>query len=197
MERVLTVLQEAGMRFPVIALAKEQKVPKYKLDALKQRFPDATFVNLNLEIDYDNGKSFNNLQIAWSGTKTVFRRATPFYRKVSKLFKKYRPAYCLSFWEPSVAAFINVMNCPTKLVTIASQGQILRDNTGVEKMLIVRALEQLAVGARGRSCRSRSAPWRAPSRRSSACPTPRRPTPRATMWPTPRCRRCSPRCGPS
>ena len=137
------------MRFPVIALAKEQKVPKYKLDALKQRFPDATFVNLNLEIDYDNGKSFNNLQIAWSGTKTVFRRATPFYRKVSKLFKKYRPAYCLSFWEPSVAAFINVMNCPTKLVTIASQGQILRDNTGVEKMLIVRALEQLAVGRKG------------------------------------------------
>ena len=147
MERVLTVLQEAGMRFPVIALAKEQKVPKYKLDALKQRFPDATFVNLNLEIDYDNGKSFNNLQITvWHKDGVPAR--DPFYRKVSKLFKSTAPlTVCPS--GPSVAAFINVMNCPTKLVTIASQGQILRDNTGVEKMLIVRALEQLAVGRKG------------------------------------------------
>ena len=39
MERVLSTLQEEGMRFPVIALAREQKVPAYKLAALKERFP--------------------------------------------------------------------------------------------------------------------------------------------------------------
>ena len=121
MERVLTVLQEAGMRFPIIALAKEQKVPKYKLDSLKSKFPDATFVNLNLEVDYDNGKSFNNRQIVISATKTVLRRSTPFYRKVARLMMRHRPAYCLSFWEPGVAMFINALNCPTKLVAVASQ----------------------------------------------------------------------------
>ena len=56
LERVLTVLQGAGLEFPVIALAKEQKVPKYKLDSLKAAFPHATFYNLNFEVDYDSGK---------------------------------------------------------------------------------------------------------------------------------------------
>jgi hypothetical protein len=149
MERVLSVLQEAGLKFPVICLAREQKVPAYKLESLKKRFPDATFVNLNLEIDYDNGKSFNNRQIIWSGLKTLTRRASPFYRKVGKLLRKHRPAYCLSFWEPGVAAFINVMNCPTRLVSVASQGQIYADNTGVEKGLLLRALHQMNVGDRG------------------------------------------------
>jgi hypothetical protein len=147
MERVLGVLQDAGFSFPVVALAKEQKVPAYKLTSLKERFPDTTFVNLNFEIDYDNGKSFNNLQIAWSATKQVrskharatadatsymnrpaslpaqvFTR-TPF-RKITRLIRKHRPAYCLSFWEPSVATYINAMNCPTKVVSVASQGQV-------------------------------------------------------------------------
>lgn len=36
MERVLSVLQQAGLQFPVIALAKEQKVPSYKLESLKR-----------------------------------------------------------------------------------------------------------------------------------------------------------------
>ena len=48
LERVLSVLQGAGMKFPVIALAKEQKVPAYKLEALKRSFPEATFYNLSL-----------------------------------------------------------------------------------------------------------------------------------------------------
>ena len=111
------------MEFPVIALAKEQKVPKYKLESLKKKFPRATFVNLNLEVDYDNGKAFNNRQIVLSATNTVLRRSTPFYRKVARLMMRHRPAYCLSFWEPGVAMFINAMNCPTKLVTVCSQGQ--------------------------------------------------------------------------
>ena len=149
MERVLTVLQEAGMKFPIIALAKEQKVPKYKLDSLKSKFPDATFVNLNLEVDYDNGKSFNNRQIVISATKTVLRRSTPFYRKVARLMMRHRPAYCLSFWEPGVAMFINALNCPTKLVAVASQGQIYADDTGLEKGLLMRALYTLNVGRRG------------------------------------------------
>jgi hypothetical protein len=149
MERVLGVLQEAGMRFPVIALAKEQKVPGYKLESLKAKFPDATFVNLNLEIDYDNGKTFKNSQIIWSAAKTVVRRATPFYRKVARLMKRHRPAYCLSFWEPGVATFINVMNCPTRLVSVASQGQIYADDTGLERGLLMRALHKLNVGSRG------------------------------------------------
>ena len=149
MERVLSVLQEAGLKFPVIALAKEQKVPKYKLDSLKARFPDATFVNLNMEIDYDNGKAFHNSQIVWSAAKTVVRRATPFYRKVAKLMKKHRPAYCLSFWEPGVATFINVMNCPTRLVAVASQGQIYADDTGVEKGILMSALHLMNVGKKG------------------------------------------------
>jgi len=149
MERVLTVLQEAGMEFPVIALAKEQKVPKYKLDSLKSKFPRATFVNLNLEVDYDNGKAFNNAQIVASATKTVLRRSTPFYRKVARLMMRHRPAYCLSFWEPGVAMFINALNCPTKLVTVCSQGQIYHDNTGLEKGLLMRALHELNVGPKG------------------------------------------------
>jgi len=149
MERVLSVLQDAGMRFPVIAFAKEQKVPAYKLESLKQRFPDATFYNLNLEIDYDNGKSFNNLQIISSGTKMVIGRATPFYRKVARILRRHRPAYCLSFWEPSVATFINVMNCPTRLVAVASQGQIYEDDTGVEKGLLMRTLRWFNVGDKG------------------------------------------------
>ena len=149
MERVLGVLQEAGMKFPIIALAKEQKVPKYKLDSLKAKFPDATFVNLNLEVDYDNGKSFNNRQIVLSATKTVLRRSTPFYRKVSRIMMRHRPAYCLSFWEPGVAMFINALNCPTKLAVVASQGQIYADNTGAEKQFLVRALHVLNVGRKG------------------------------------------------
>jgi hypothetical protein len=118
MERVLSVLQDAGMRFPVIVLAKEQKVPAYKMESLKQRFPDATFYNLNLEIDYDQGSTFNNVQIFASGMKNVMRRATPFYRKMSRIMKRHRPAYCLSFWEPMVATFIDAMNCPTRLVAV-------------------------------------------------------------------------------
>ena len=75
MERVLGVLQEEGMKFPVIALAREQKVPAYKLAALKARFPETRFVNLNFEVDYDNGRSFRNTDIAWSAAKMVRGRA--------------------------------------------------------------------------------------------------------------------------
>jgi len=35
--------------------------------------------------------------------------------------KQYQPAYCLSFWEPSIASILDVMNAPTKLVAVASQ----------------------------------------------------------------------------
>ena len=62
--------EAAGLRFPVIVLAKEQKVPAYKLASLKKRFPDAKFVNLNWEVDYDDGKSFQNSKIVWSATKS-------------------------------------------------------------------------------------------------------------------------------
>lgn len=89
------------------------------------------------------------LQIIWSGLKTVFRRSSPFYRKVGKLLRKHRPAYCLSFWEPGVATFINVMNCPTRLVSVASQGQIYADDTGIEKGILLRALHQMNVGPKG------------------------------------------------
>ena len=150
MERVLSVLQEAGMKFPIVVLAKEQKVPAYKLAALKERFPDTTFTNLNFEVDYDNGKSFNNRQIAWSAAKQMLT-ASPF-RKVCRLMRRHRPAYCLSFWEPSVASFINVMNAPTKVVSV-SQGQIYADETGrtgrTKKSLLMRALHELNVGPKG------------------------------------------------
>ena len=63
--------------------------------------------------------------------------------------KRYRPAYCLSFWEPGVATFINVMNCPTRLVSVASQGMIFADDTGVEKGLLMRGLHQRNVGPKG------------------------------------------------
>jgi hypothetical protein len=35
--------------------------------------------------------------------------------------KQYQPAYCLSFWEPSIASMLDVMNAPTKVVAVASQ----------------------------------------------------------------------------
>jgi len=149
MERVLSVLQHAGMEFPVVVLAKEQKVPAYKLESLKSRFPDATFYNLNFEVDYDNGKSFDNMHIIASAVKMGVRRLTPFYRKVSRIMRRHRPAYCLSFWEPGVASFINVMNCPTRLVSVASQGQIYADTTGVEKGFFLQALKWFNVGDRG------------------------------------------------
>mgnify|MGYP003686599281 CR=1 FL=1 len=41
------------------------QVPAYKLASLKERFPNARFVNLDFEIDYDNGKSFKNSAIVW------------------------------------------------------------------------------------------------------------------------------------
>ena len=153
MERVLSVLQQAGLEFPVIALAKEQKVPQYKIDSLKARFPGATFVNLNLEVDYDNGKSFNNRRIVVSATKTVLRRSTPFYRRIARLMMHYRPSYCLSFWEPGVAMFINAMNCPTKLVCVCSQ---VRDPTSRSAKAVRRPsmLARLGVLARVRSMRT-------------------------------------------
>ncbi|KAL1512156.1 hypothetical protein AB1Y20_005424 [Prymnesium parvum] len=150
MERVLTVLQEAGLKFPIVALAKEQKVPAYKLAALKEKFPDTSFVNLNFEVDYDNGKSFNNRQVVWSATKQVFT-SSPF-RKVCRLMRRHRPAYCLSFWEPAVSSFINVMNAPTKVVSVASQGQIYADDgagSKTKQSLLMRALHELNVGKSG------------------------------------------------
>mmetsp|Transcript_24329 Transcript_24329/g.72531 ORF Transcript_24329/g.72531 Transcript_24329/m.72531 type:complete len:522 (+) Transcript_24329:97-1662(+) len=149
MERVLAVLEEAGVDFPVIALAKEKKVPSYKLVALKHRFPHARFVDLDFEVDYDNGKSFKNSAIVWNAAKTACTRSVQLSRKVAALFKQYRPAYCLSFWEPAVASIINVMNAPTRLIAVASQGQIYRDSSGDERGLLMRGLHQLCVGPRG------------------------------------------------
>ena len=151
MERVLGVLQEEGMKFPVIALAREQKVPAYKLAQLKAKFPDTTFVNLNFEVDYDNGKSFRNSDIAWSATKMVCTRSGGLVRRVVGLLKKHRPAYCLSFWEPGVATTLNVLNCPTKLVSVASQGQIFGDRGGGRQGqgLIMRGMHVLNVGRKG------------------------------------------------
>jgi len=42
-----------------------------------------------------------------------------------------------------------VMNAPTKVVAVASQGQIYRDDSGAEKGLLMRGLHQLCVGSRG------------------------------------------------
>jgi len=151
MERVLGVLQEEGMKFPVIALAREQKVPAYKLAALKARFPETTFVNLNFEVDYDNGKSFRNSDIAWSATKMACMRSGGLVRRVVGLLKKHRPAYCLSFWEPGVATTLNALNCPTKLVSVASQGQIFGDRGGGRQGqgLIMRSMHVFNVGRKG------------------------------------------------
>ena len=49
---------------------------------------------------------------------------------VNRLLRRHRPAYCLSFTEPGVATFINVMNCPTKLVSVAARSD-LRGRHGV------------------------------------------------------------------
>ena len=149
MERVLTVLEAEGIAFPVIALAKEKKVPSYKLDALKARFPSARIVNLDFEVDYDNGKSFKNSAIAWSALKQSCSRSVQLSRKVVGLLRRYRPAYCLSFWEPSVASIIDVVNAPTRVLSIASQGQIYRDESGAAhegRGVMMRALRLLNLG---------------------------------------------------
>ena len=150
MERVLGELEAAGLRFPVIVLAKEQKVPAYKLASLKKRFPDAKFVNLNWEVDYDDGKSFQNSKIVWSATKSFTAMAPQMARKVSALLRTHRPAYCLSFWEPGVAMFIDILNAPTKVVAVASQGQIYADKeAGYDKNVLLRGVLQAVVGRRG------------------------------------------------
>eukprot|EP00965_Chrysotila_dentata_P020842 689775-Pleurochrysis_carterae.AAC.2 len=60
MEAVLEVLEREGIEFPVILLAKQKKLPSYKLAALRERFANARFIDLDWEVDYDNGKSFKN-----------------------------------------------------------------------------------------------------------------------------------------
>ena len=102
-----------------------------------------------MEVDYDSGTAFNNAAIAWSAALSLTKSLVPFYRKISKLMRKHKPAYCLSFWEPGVATFINVMRCPTKLVSVASQGQIYADDSGSERGPVMRALHWLNVGDRG------------------------------------------------
>jgi len=151
MERVLGTLQEEGMKFPVIALAREQKVPAYKLAALKEKFPDTKFVNLNFEVDYDNGKSFKNIDIMFSAMKTFGLRGHGLVRRVVGLLKRYKPAYCLSFWEPGCATILNVLNCPTKLVSVASQGQLFADDRGGAQGdgFIMRGMHQVNVGHKG------------------------------------------------
>ena len=151
MERVLGTLQEEGMKFPVVALARESKVPAYKLKALKEKFPETKFVDLNFEIDYDNGKSFRNSDIAMSATKTTLLRSGGLVRRVVGLLKKHRPQYCLSFWEPGAATIINVLNCPTRIVSVASQGQLFADGTGGAQGhgFVMRGMHQLNVGKKG------------------------------------------------
>ena len=72
-------------------------------------------------------------------------------RRVVGLLKKHRPAYCLSFWEPGAATILNVLNCPTKLVSVASQGQIFGDRGGGRQGqgLIMRGMHVLNVGRKG------------------------------------------------
>jgi len=149
MERVLGVLQAEGIKFPVIVLAKEQKVPEYKMRSLLEKFPNTEFVNLDFEVDYDNGKSFKNSAIAWRAFKSAATGSVRLTRTVVKLLRRHRPAFCLSFWEPAFATVMDVLNCPTKIVSLASQGQIYRDSTGVERGLFMRGLHQLNLGKRG------------------------------------------------
>lgn len=151
MERVLGTLQEEGMKFPVVALAREKKVPAYKLKELKEKFPETKFVDLNFEIDYDNGKSFRNSDIAMSAAKTTLLRSGGLVRRVVGLLKKHRPQYCLSFWEPGAATIINVLNCPTTIVSVASQGQLFADGTGGAQGhgVVMRGMHQLNVGKKG------------------------------------------------
>ena len=105
---------------------------------------------LPIQVDYDNGKSFKNSAIVWNAVKQAFTRASPATRKIVRLLKRYRPAYCLSFWEPGVAMMLNVLNCPTKLIQVASQGQIYNDDSGVERGgFLMRALHQINVGKKG------------------------------------------------
>ena len=119
------------------------------------RRADTEFVNLNFEVDYDNGKSFRNSEIAWSAAKMVMGRSGGMVKRVVGMLKKHRPAYCLCFWEPSVATILNVLNCPTKLVSIASQGMIFADKGGGQQGqgLIMR-------GARGSPPRPKATPHR-------------------------------------
>ena len=151
MERVLSVLEAEGVKFPVIALAKERKVPAYKLSALKERFPSTKFVNLDFEVDYDSGKAFETGRVLWSAFRTSATRSTQLVRKVTRLLKKHRPAYVLSFWEPSIATLVDITNGPANVVSVASQGQIYADakGTGVERGLLMRGLHLLNVGRRG------------------------------------------------
>lgn len=151
MERVLSVLEQEGLRFPIIALAKLSKVPAYKLDALKRRFPSATFYDLDFEVDYESGESFRGTRIIWNAMKTGVRRGIPLVRKVSRLLREHRPEVCLSFWEPSVSQLIDVLNCPTRVVALSSQGQAYRDATSPQRDgLLVRGLMLLNLGRHGR-----------------------------------------------
>lgn len=56
-----------------------------------------------------------------NAAKTTTTRSVQLSRKAVALMKQYQPAYCLSFWEPSIASILDVMNAPTKLVAVASQ----------------------------------------------------------------------------
>lgn len=48
------------------------------------------------------------------------------------------------------ATYIDAMNCPTRLVAVASQGQIYADDTGVEKGLVMHMLRWFNLGAKGK-----------------------------------------------
>lgn len=56
-----------------------------------------------------------------NAAKTATTRSVQLSRKAVALMKQYQPAYCLSFWEPSIASMLDVMNAPTKVVAVASQ----------------------------------------------------------------------------
>ena len=52
--------------------------------------------------------------------------------------------------------FIDILNAPTKVVAVASQGQIYADKeAGYDKSVLLRGVLQAVVGRRGRWCRSR------------------------------------------
>lgn len=148
LERVLRVLHGRGFRFPVIAFAALHKVPVYKLNQLRAAYPETSIVDMDFEVSYDT----EALRFEQVLSRSLWQILTGIgrWRRVAALLSACRPAYCLSFWEPTVPTVIDAFGAPVKVVSVASQGQIYCDTGCSEKDLLqMRVLREFNLGRRG------------------------------------------------
>ena len=153
--RVLSVLKKRrDFTATVAVVAKRSKLPSYA-NVFLEEYGFKEIIDLDFELDYEGGNNgtdtkINNLKLMFLFCYSFIFYGVSLFGTIGHVLEKYRPRVLLSFFEPTIATFVNAHNAPTNIISAASQGSLNIGQDDLQKVLFFKLLWHANVGKKGK-----------------------------------------------